>query len=632
MTDPKPNESRARDEAAAIAMLSDMFRKRNERNRKMVQSLLQVWVVVGIPSDTRLELATGNPDDEDRWIIPRYPSVSVDIGDSVLTGYVRDRVRVILNLTRVLAGLDPPTDGGVSWSDITGNIEDNADLVDALSGKADATHHHPGTGDQSVAIGEGAVSDAQQSIAIGRSALADDNDAVAIGDTATAQGVNSVAIGDTALATGGNSIAMGDHAKASSYSVAIGPAAEADAAYSESLGYETSVPSTSPRSMAIGATAEVPASTPDTAVAKFNDVMVVRSNGSGTTRVGLISPDGTVGWITVTDTDGILVNGSAPTLDTESVQDVIASTLANTDTYEWAYDDGAGTLTLNHSLVELIRRIAIDGHLTSTANPHGVTKTQVGLGAVPNTDATARSSHTGTQLASTISDFDAAAGAAINAASVKATPVDADTMPLSDSAASGGLKKLSFTNIKAFLKTYFDGVYAPLTTALSLSLHTANTSNPHAVTKTQVSLGNVDNVSVLNHGIDVMVGPFYANDLAASADVEGQLAFFNTATALSRSGNGVRMGRAGRFMGILVSVDAARTAGSLTVRPRINGFPETAITAVIDGTNTTSNSTFSTSGNTFPSSATIELSFLTASWGPTTANATAWAVVRLDSF
>ena len=38
-------------------------------------------------------------------------------------------------------------------------------------------------------------------------------------------------------------------------------------------------------------------------------------------------------------------------------------------------------------------------------NPHNVNATQVGLGNVPNVDATDRANHTGTQLASTISDF-----------------------------------------------------------------------------------------------------------------------------------------------------------------------------------------------------------------------------------
>jgi len=38
-------------------------------------------------------------------------------------------------------------------------------------------------------------------------------------------------------------------------------------------------------------------------------------------------------------------------------------------------------------------------------NPHNVNKSQVGLGSVPNIDATDRLNHTGTQLANTISDF-----------------------------------------------------------------------------------------------------------------------------------------------------------------------------------------------------------------------------------
>jgi len=38
-------------------------------------------------------------------------------------------------------------------------------------------------------------------------------------------------------------------------------------------------------------------------------------------------------------------------------------------------------------------------------NPHSVTATQVGLGNVPNIDASDRANHTGTQTASTISDF-----------------------------------------------------------------------------------------------------------------------------------------------------------------------------------------------------------------------------------
>jgi hypothetical protein len=41
----------------------------------------------------------------------------------------------------------------------------------------------------------------------------------------------------------------------------------------------------------------------------------------------------------------------------------------------------------------------------------------------------------------------------------KTTPVDADTITINDTEAGNVLKKLTFTNLKAFLKTYFDTLY-----------------------------------------------------------------------------------------------------------------------------------------------------------------------------
>lgn len=46
-----------------------------------------------------------------------------------------------------------------------------------------------------------------------------------------------------------------------------------------------------------------------------------------------------------------------------------------------------------------------------------------------------------------------------HAATSKTTPVDADELPIVDSAASNVLKKLTWTNLKATLKTYFDTLY-----------------------------------------------------------------------------------------------------------------------------------------------------------------------------
>ncbi|HZF99527.1 MAG TPA: hypothetical protein VEY71_00920, partial [Chitinophagales bacterium] len=88
-----------------------------------------------------------------------------------------------------------------------------------------------------------------------------------------------------------------------------------------------------------------------------------------------------------------------------------------------------------------------------------VTITPAGIGA-----ATASHTHTASQ----VTDFNAAAlaaapaetatttGTLINTATDKATPVDADYVGLMDSAASNILKKLSWANIKATLKAYFD--------------------------------------------------------------------------------------------------------------------------------------------------------------------------------
>lgn len=52
--------------------------------------------------------------------------------------------------------------------------------------------------------------------------------------------------------------------------------------------------------------------------------------------------------------------------------------------------------------------------------------------------------------------------ASTHAATSKATPVDADELALVDSAASFTLKKLNWANLKATAESYFDAIYAPL--------------------------------------------------------------------------------------------------------------------------------------------------------------------------
>lgn len=171
-----------------------------------------------------------------------------------------------------------------------------------------------------------------------------------------------------------------------------------------------------------------------------------------------------------------------------------------------AFDGTTGKLIKQGS----VTASAVASHLGSTSNPHSVTAAQVGAdptgtaasavsahsGAIdPHGDrayadglsgnyATAGHNHAGlyqplaTVLTNTtaafttaqetkLSGIEAAAdvtdagnvGTAIDGATAKTTPVDADTVPLIDSAAANVLKKLSWANIKATAKAYFDTLY-----------------------------------------------------------------------------------------------------------------------------------------------------------------------------
>lgn len=92
----------------------------------------------------------------------------------------------------------------------------------------------------------------------------------------------------------------------------------------------------------------------------------------------------------------------------------------------------------------------LTSHTGNTSNPHGVTKVQVGLGDVDNTsdvDKPVSTAQASAIAASTANN--------IHAATSKSTPVDADELVVSDSAASWGLKKLTFANLKAWIAGLF---------------------------------------------------------------------------------------------------------------------------------------------------------------------------------
>jgi hypothetical protein len=92
-------------------------------------------------------------------------------------------------------------------------------------------------------------------------------------------------------------------------------------------------------------------------------------------------------------------------------------------------------------------------------------------------------------------------GAVIHAAAAKVTPVDADTMPLIDSAASNVLKKVTWANIKATLKTYFDTLY-------NLYVHPNHTGDVTSVADgaTTIAADAVTNAKAANMAADTIKG------------------------------------------------------------------------------------------------------------------------------
>jgi hypothetical protein len=92
---------------------------------------------------------------------------------------------------------------------------------------------------------------------------------------------------------------------------------------------------------------------------------------------------------------------------------------------------------------------------------------------------------------------DAHDGKPIVDATAKETPVDADIVGVIDSADTNKLKKLSWVNIKATSKTYFDTLYAAKTPAqFSLSVPTTGWIGATApftldIAKTGVAVGQI---------------------------------------------------------------------------------------------------------------------------------------------
>jgi hypothetical protein len=148
----------------------------------------------------------------------------------------------------------------------------------------------------------------------------------------------------------------------------------------------------------------------------------------------------------------------------------------------------------------------IQSHIDSTSNPHGVTKTQVGLGNVDNTSDLIKPISTATQSALD-NKVDKVTGKGLSqndlTNTLKSNYDTAYTHSQSTHAPANAQKNSDITKAEIEAKLIgtitshnHDGVYEPKNA--NIQSHISSTSNPHGVTKSQVGLGNVDNIADAN--------------------------------------------------------------------------------------------------------------------------------------
>lgn len=172
-----------------------------------------------------------------------------------------------------------------------------------------------------------------------------------------------------------------------------------------------------------------------------------------------------------------------------NVSDIVNNLTTNVSTKPLSAAQGVAIKALIDALQTEVDAKALASDLTShtgnTSNPHGVTKTQVGLGNVENVSV---NNH---------------------------APTYSDTTTLA-TLASGEKLSVAFPKIKLAITNLIN--------------HIANVSNPHSVTKSQVGLGNVPNVTTNNQT------PTYTEASSNAALVSGETlttAFGKIAKAVS---------------------------------------------------------------------------------------------------
>jgi len=171
-------------------------------------------------------------------------------------------------------------------------------------------------------------------------------------------------------------------------------------------------------------------------------------------------------------------------------------------------------------------------------------------------------------------------GSFSNSLTGKTTPVDADSVNIVDSADSNKAKKTTFTNLKAFFKTYFDSLYAvKSSTMIQLSAYAgANSTSLQKMFNVGSGGGGAFNASA-----NKTYRFIWEFDLTGLSGVSGSmsLGFLGTATisAINYKGNVVKAGTlSGQTSGTITSIQTASatvmtaTSTSTNAKGRVSGI------------------------------------------------------------
>ncbi len=136
---------------------------------------------------------------------------------------------------------------------------------------------------------------------------------------------------------------------------------------------------------------------------------------------------------------------------------------------------------------------------------------------------------TGTNSGTNTGDETAARIATINhGALVKTTLVDADEVTGQDSAATFGLIRTTWTNVKAFLKTYFDGVYAAIAQVHYVGT-TSIAANRASAAQSLTGITSIDGSAASL----TTIRSIYGNNFDGTSPVIGALTFGESQTVLA---------------------------------------------------------------------------------------------------